>query len=228
MATSRRRGDRSAGGRNAHRPTGRRGVRDHWRALVRAASWHRRKLAAVCAVAAVLTGLTALAPPRPDTVPSVRATSDLAGGTVLRPADVRLDHLPRDALPAGAVTDPDLVVGKTLAGRVPSGQVLATAHLVGGRFRGGSGQVIAPVRLADGDLTALLTDGDLVDVVGADEQTGRATVVASGVRVVAVPPAARDPASAAGGGLILVEVARSTATALASASAASQLSVVWR
>ena len=228
MAAVRRRGDRSAGGRNARRPPGRRGVADQWRALVRAASWHRRKLAAVCAVAAVLTGLTALAPPKPATVPAVRAATDLAGGTVVGAADVRLDHLPRDALPAGAVADPDLVVGKTLAGRIPAGQVLATAHLVGGRFRGASGQVIAPVRLADGDLTALLTEGDLVDVVGADGQSGRATVVASGIRVVAVPPAARDPASSAGGGLILVEVARSTATALASASAASQLSVVWR
>ncbi len=94
---------------------------------------------------------------------------------------------------------------------------------MGSRFSLASGAVIAPVRLADADVTALLSDGDLVDVVGADEQTGRATVVASRVRVVAVPPAARDPASSAGGGLILVEVERSIATALAQASVASQL-----
>ena len=182
----------------------------------------------LCAVAAVLTGLTALAPPRPATTPVVRAKIDLAGGTVVSAGDVRLDHLPRDALPAGAIADPGLVVGKTLVGRVPAGQILASAALVGSRFSLSSGAVIAPVRLADADVTALLSDGDLVDVVGADEQTGRATVVAARVRVAAVPPAARDPASSAGGGLILVEVERSIATALAQASVASQLSVVWR
>lgn len=199
-----------------------------WRALLRAASWHRRKLAALCAVAAVLTGLTALAPPRPPTSPAVRTTTDLAGGTVLRTADLQLVHLPRDALPSGALDAVDLAVGKTLAGRVAAGQVVGTADLVGGRFRGAVGRVIAPVRLADADLTALLSDGDLVDVVGADEQTGHAKVVASSVRVIAVPPAARDPGGAAGGGLILVEVARSTASALAAASVTTQLSVVWR
>ena len=182
----------------------------------------------LCAIAAVLTGLTALAPPRPLTAPVVRAKSHLAGGTVLSADDVRLDHLPRDALPAGAITDPAGVVGKTLAGRVPAGQIVAAADLVGTRFALGSSQVIVPVRLADADVTALLSDGDLVDVVGADEQSGRATVVASRVRVAAVPPAARDPVSSAGGGLILVEVERSVATVLAQASVASQLSVVWR
>lgn len=182
----------------------------------------------LCAVAAVLTGLTALAPPRPATTPVVRAKIDLAGGTVVRAEDIRLDHLPRDALPAGAIAEPSLAVGKTLVGRVPAGQILASAALVGSRFSLASGQVIAPVRLADADVTAMLSDGDVVDVVGADEQNGRAKVVATRVRVIAVPPAAPDPVSSAGGGLILVEVERSIATALAQASVASQLSVVWR
>lgn len=198
------------------------------RPLVRAASWHRRKLAVLCAVAAVLTGLTALAPPRPPTVPVVRARTDLLGGTVLQTADLRVDQLPVEALPAGALAEPGAAVGRTLAGRMPAGQIVAAADLVGGRRSQTSGLVIFPLRLADAEVAALLSDGDLIDVVGADEQSGKAGVVAARVRVVAVPAAARDPSSSAGGGLVLVEVDRATATTLAQASVASQLSVVWR
>lgn len=193
---------------------------------MRAISWHRRKLAVVCAVGAVLTGLTAVAPPRPDTVAALRVTADLAGGSTLSAVDLRVDQLPADALPAGALRDPAAALGRTLAGRVPRGQVLSSTDLVGGRRPGSAGRVIAPIRLADAELTALLSDGDLVDVLGADERGSRARPVATGVRVIAVPAAARDPA--AGSGLVLVEVDRSTANALAAAAVEGQLSVIWR
>ena len=209
-------------------PRGRVGLRARLRPLVRAVSWHRRKLAVLCAVAAVLTGLTALAPPRPATVPVVRARTDLLGGTVVQTADLRVDQLPVEALPAGALAEPGAAVGRTLAGRMPAGQIVAAADLVGGRRPQASGLVVSPLRLADGDVAALLSDGDLVDVVGADEQSGKARVVAARVRVVAVPAAARDPSSSAAGGLVLVEVDRATATTLAQASVTSQLGVVWR
>ena len=178
-------------------------------------------------MAAVLTGLTALAPPHPDLVPTVRVRTELHGGQALTASDLRTDELPASALPSGALTDVEAVVGRTLAGRVPAGQVLSETDLLGGRRAGGTGRVIAPVRLADGDLTALLTDGDVVDVLAADEQSGQTRVVAGAVRVVAVPASARDPSSA-GGGLVLVEVDRTTATALAKAAVGAQLSVIWR
>lgn len=202
--------------------------REAWYAFARAVSWHRRKLAVLCAVAAVLTGLTALAPPRPVTVAAVRVTSDLPGGHVLTTADLRVDQLPPDALPSGALTAPDAAVGRTLAARVPQGQVVTGTDLLGGRAARTGGRVVAPVRLSDGDLTALLSDGDLVDVLGANDAGGPAKVVATAVRVVAVPASARDPASPAAGGLVLVEVDRSTAEALAKAAVESQLSVIWR
>jgi pilus assembly protein CpaB len=182
----------------------------------------------LCAVAATLTGLTALAPPRPPTVEVVRATADLAGGVVLTGTHLRRDGLPRDALPSEALADPAAAVGRMLAGRVPSGQILTSADLVGGRSPTTAGQVIAPVRLADSDVTALIADGDLVDVVRAEEQTGSAKIVATRVRVVGVPASARDSVAAGTGGLILVEVDPQTATALASASISARLSVIWR
>lgn len=199
-------------------------------AFARAISWHRRKLAVLCAVAAVLTGLTALAPPRAVTVPAVRATAGLPGGRILTADDLRVDRLPPEALPSGAFEDPSPQIGKTLAGRVPEGQVLTGSDLIGGRSAGTAGRVLAPVRLADAELTALVSDGDIVDVIGADDQTGKARIVATGIRVVAVPASARDPSStaAAGGGVILVEVDRPTATVLAQAAIGAQLSVIWR
>ena len=220
-STTDRRHSRPHTGRSAR-------FRSLWYEFARAVSWHRRKLAVVCAVAAVLTGLTALAPPRPDLVSAVRVRTDLPGGRVLTATDLRIEDLPAAALPSGALTDVDAVVGRTLAGRVPAAQVLSETDLLGGRRAGGTGRVIAPVRLADGDLTALLADGDVVDVLAADDQSGQARVVAGSVRVVAVPASARDPSSAAGGGLVLVDVDRSTATALAKAAAGAQLSVIWR
>lgn len=201
--------------------------RSAWYAFGRAVSWHRRKLAVLCAVAAVLTGLTALAPARPVTLPAVRVTSALPGGHLVTAADLRVEQLPPEALATGALPGIDHAVGRVLAGRVPAGQVLSESDLVGGRAPSTAGRVIAPVRIADGDLTALLSDGDLVDVLGADDRSGRARVVASAVRVIAVPTSARDP-SGASGGLVLVEVDRATATALAKAAVSSELSVIWR
>ena len=215
------------------RPGGARGPSRPRRALyafARAVSWHRRKLAVLCAVAAVLTGLTALAPPRPLTVPVVRVTTSLPGGRALTAGDVRIDQLPPGALPTGVLDDPAAAVGKTLAGRVPEGQVLSASDLVGGRSAGTAGRVIAPIRLADADLAGLLSDGDIVDVLAANDESGKAGIVATRVRVVAVPASARDPSagSAAGGGVILVEVDRTTAATLAQAAVSSQLSVIWR
>lgn len=204
------------------RPTPRSWAVDFRRALRR----HRRKLAILATLAAVLAGLTALAPPRPDTVSVVTAQRALTGGTAVRAEDLDRTELPPGAVPDGAWTDPAEVVGQTLAGPVPGGQVLTSEALLRHRATG-SGMVVAPLPLADDRVSALLEAGDQVDVLAADSQTGKTRVVASAIRVVtgAIPGA--DDAGGAGG-LVLVEVSQSTATALAAAAATGVLSVVWR
>ncbi|MFE0422927.1 RcpC/CpaB family pilus assembly protein, partial [Streptomyces sp. NPDC058953] len=110
--------------------------------------------------------------------------------------------------------------------------------------------VSAPVRIADAAAVGLLRPGDLVDVIAAPAlpagpgsggsfgsadaagagAAGRARVVASGVRVAAVPEpsAASEPPAdgSVGGALVVLSVPRPTATALAGAAATSRLAVV--
>jgi pilus assembly protein CpaB len=92
------------------------------------------------------------------------------------------------------------------------------------------GRVIAPVRLADTAVAALLRPGDLVDIVAADSQSEQvATVVAAGARVVTVPQAPDDGAGPSPeGGLVLIDVDSRTAVIVAQAAATGSLSIVWR
>lgn len=199
------------------------------RSLLRAVSWHRRKLAVIAAVLAVLTGINAAAPRPPDTVAVLRAVESLAGGEPVRTAQVRLEDVAAGAVPEEALTDPSQAVDRVLAAPVPKGQVLTRADLIGDRTLR-PGRVLAPVRLADSGLAAVLRPGDLIDIVAADGQGGPATTVAEGVRVITIPATdgtTTRPDSGAGV-LVLVEVDDATALELARAGSAASLSVIWR
>ncbi len=198
-----------------------------WLSFRRAVSWHRRKLALLAVLAAVLTGLAAAAPEGPPTVSVVRAAVALEGGTRLTPDDLEVTDIVVDDAPDGAVADPDLLVGRTLAAPVPRGQVMTERAVVSARAS--PGRVMAPLRLADADVTALLRAGDMVDVLAADPQAEQAFVAGRSVRVVTVPArvdpdAGADPA----GALVLVEVDPETARVLARAAVSATLTVIWR
>jgi pilus assembly protein CpaB len=202
-------------------------ARRPFRALARAVSWHRRKLAVLAAIAAVLTGVSAANPPSPPTVPVLRATTQLAGGAVVRSADLQVDDVVRGDAPVGALSDAADVVGKILAGPVAEGQMLTGLSLVSVRTALPRGHVVAPLRLADSDLAALLRPGETIDVVVADSQSEKATVVATGVRVVTIPAVTeKDPAQS--GALVLVEVDSAQAAVLARAAVSGTLTVLWR
>src|SRR4051794_25378589 len=96
----------------------------------RALRRHRRKLAVLATLAAVLTGLTALAPPRPATVSVVTAARLLPGGSSITAADLDQTALPAQAVPDGALTDPTELIGRKVAGPVPTRQVLTTGALL--------------------------------------------------------------------------------------------------
>lgn len=174
----------------------------------------------------MLTGLTALAPPRPDTVSVVTAARPLVGGHTVTPDDLAQTALPPQAVPDGAWTDPAEVIGQTLAGPLPARQILTPTSLLRERASG-TGTVVAPLPLADPRVARLVEAGDQVDVLAADSQSGKTKVVAAAVRVVA-GEIGTDSESAGSGGLVLVEVDPATATALAAAAATSSLSLVWR
>ena len=198
------------------------------RSLIRAVSWHRRKLAVVAAVLAVLTGITAAAPQPPDTVTVLRAVEPLPGGSTVRGVEVRVEEVAAGAVPDEALTDPAQAVGRIVAAPVPKGQVLTEADLVGDRTLR-PGRVLAPVRLADAGLAAVLRPGDLIDIVAADGQGGPATTVARGVRLVTIPATDGSARADSGAGvLLLIEVEPETALDLARAGSSSSLTVIWR
>lgn len=198
-------------------------------ALARAASWHRRKLSVVAAIAAVLTGISAAAPEGPAMITVVMARDQLAGGTVLSASDLRADPVVAADVPEGVVTDPDELLGKTLAAPVARNQMLTLLATTTARGTVRPGHVIAPLRLADAAQAALLQPGDVVDVLAANSEAEQAAVIAAGARVVTVPEVQQDRAGpGADDALVLLDVDGQTATALAQAAAAATLSIIWR
>jgi pilus assembly protein CpaB len=199
-------------------------------ALGRAASWHRRKLAVVAAIAAVLTGISAAAPEGPATMTVVKAKSELPGGTVLSATDLVLDSVVASDVPEGVLSNPNDLVGKTLAAPVAENQMMTLLATTAAHASVSPGHVIAPLRLGDTAVAAMLRPGDVVDVVATDSQAEQgATVVAAGARVVTVPQVPDDQAGPAPeGGLVLIEVDSQTAAVVAQAAATGTLSIIWR
>ncbi|MGH8868841.1 MAG: Flp pilus assembly protein CpaB [Actinomycetes bacterium] len=209
----------------------------------RLVSWHRRSIAALLAAAAAVTVLAAARPPAAATVTVLAAARSLDGGHTLSTEDVREVALAADTAPAGVLVPGDGVMGRVLAGPVREGEPLTDVGLVGPSLLGAleeDGLVGVPLRLADPQAVALLSPGDLVDVLAAqpaevgvaDTAHDFADVVASRVRVLTVPRA--DPGTPLLGGgveegaLVVLAAPPDTAAALAGAEAAARLSVVLR
>ena len=91
------------------------------------------------------------------------------------------------------------------------------------------GHVIAPLKLADTALAALVRPGDVVDVIAANAEGQQGAVVAANARVITVPQTPGDRVGAASdGALVLIDVDGQTAAVLAQAAASATLSVTWR
>lgn len=196
------------------------------RRLRRAVLARRRSLAALLAALAVLVGLQAAAPPPAPTRIVLTAARDLGGGTVLGAGDLVRTPLPPDAVPSGAITEADDVVGRTTTGPVRAGEPITDLRVVSGSLLDGyPGRVASPVRVADPGAVALLRIGDRVDVIAADPHgDAEAAVVAADAPVVALPRA--GDTALASGGLVVLAVSDETARALAAASVSAYLSVV--
>jgi pilus assembly protein CpaB len=187
-----------------------------------------RKLAVLAVLAAVLTGISAAAPDGPPKTTVVRTATQLPGGTRLSSADLEIDEVVIDDAPEGAVNDPADLVGRTLAAPAAKGQIM-TEFATSARDPTGRGHVLAPLRLADPEVVALLRAGDVVDVLAADPQSEQAYVAGRAVRVVTVPQPPDSTGNAdSAGALVLVEVDQETARVLARAAVAATLTVIWR
>ncbi len=196
------------------------------RDLSRTARRHRALLAAGLTAAAVATALPVLAPPAAATQRVVAAAHDLAPGTPLVADDLTTVAVPQRLVPAGALTDAQDAVGRSVAGPVRHGETLTDVRLLGSGLVQGKGLVAAPVRLADPATAALLHAGDRVDVLAAPTGTAEpattAVTVASAVQVLAVPSTTDTGAE---GALVVLAATPATAARLAAAAVGARLSV---
>jgi pilus assembly protein CpaB len=186
----------------------------------------RRVGAALLAVAALVLALRpgpaadAAAPPLQ---PVVVAARSLEAGRAVEIGDLAIGRYPPGTAPGGVVAQPELLIGRVLAGAVRAGEPLTDARLVGPGLTSllPVGQVAAPVRLADLAVAGLVRTGDLVDVLATGPDAAEAETLASGVRVLAAGGSGDGPTA----GLLLVAVDTATAARLAAASTTATLTV---
>jgi Flp pilus assembly protein CpaB len=193
--------------------------------LTRTARRHRAPLAGLLAAGAVVTALPLVAPAPAATTQVLVAARDLAPGTPLTDTDVRTVAVPAALLPEGVLIDSADVLGRSVGGPVRRGEALTDVRLLGSGLLQRPGLVAVPVRLADAATAALLRAGDRVDVLatptGGDARSTRATVVAGGVQVLAVPTGQEGD----DGALVVVAATTEAAARLAAAAVTSRLSV---
>jgi len=203
-----------------------------WRELRRAATWHRRLLAAGLAAAAVAVGLQVLRPPPPPTVEVLAAARDIDAGAALVAGDVVALTLPSDAVPSGALDPAADVTGRAVAGPIRAGEPITDVRLVGPALVAGLGEglVATPVRVADAGTAGLVRPGDRVDVlatpVGQDTTGQPSRIVAAEVVVIAVPGA--DRAGFVEGALLVLATTPEEAAGLAAATVTDRLSLTLR
>lgn len=201
-----------------------------WDSLRRAVSWHRRGLAAVAAAIAVLALYSALNPSTDTAARVVAAAREVAPGALLSADDLELRAVPPSLLPERAVLSIDEAVGRAAAAGLTRGSLLTEVSVVAPRANSEPGTVIAPVKVRDPDVVALLRPGDRIDLLAADAD-GKAQTVASNAVIVALPQPPSSGGFADGGGtpnLVLVRVQESTATQLAELGSGSEILVVLR
>jgi pilus assembly protein CpaB len=179
-------------------------------------------LAAVALVLALRPGPAADAAP-PQLQPVVVAARPLEAGRALVADDLSIGRYLPGTAPEGMVAEPDLLVGRVLAGAVGTGEPLTDTRLVGPGLTSllPDGHVAAPVRLADLAVAGLVRTGDRVDVLATGPDAAEAEVLASGVRVLAAGGSGDGPSA----GLLLVAVDDATAARLAAASTTATLTV---
>lgn len=200
-----------------------------------------RTIAARRVAAGMLVVLAAVAALRPD--PSdgraavVVAAHDLAPGVQLAPSDLRIESHSATTIPDGSQSDPQQLVGATLAGPARRGEVLTDIRVLSSRLAeaaAGPDARVVPVHLADAALLDLVRPGDVVDVLAVADSVGagavdgpaieRPRVVASDAVVVLVSPKSKETSR---DGVVLVALPVLEANEVAGASLSQAITLTF-
>jgi pilus assembly protein CpaB len=202
----------------------------------RLAGWPRRVVIGILLVVAAVLALRpeGAQPPAAAAGPTehvVVAARDLAAGTELAAADLRIVSMPVGIVPSGSSPRMAGLIGRIAAGAIRRGETLTDARVVGPGLAVGLGpgeSAAVPVRIADPDAAALVRIGDRVDVLGTpvapdgtQATAGETVTVATAVRVLAVLRS-RDPSD---GVVLVVGTGEAAARTLAGAAARHRLTV---
>jgi len=198
--------------------------------LLRAFRWHRRWFAAIFAAIAVLAALNAVNHDRSDLREVVVAARSITGGAKLTAADLRLVRLPAEAVPDGAVSDLDALIGRTSTAGLPLRRVLVEADLLGEPGGLAAGRVALPVQFADNQAVGLLSSGTRIDVLGPHAGSAGYQVVAADVRVITAVTQSASSGPFGGGeaGPVLLEVDADQASEILAAAAIGSISFALR
>lgn len=166
-------------------------IRQRWSDRRRGGRLPRNLRRGAAAGLALTAALLLLVPPRPATgVLVVLAARDLPIGAVLAESDLVTTTVPDP--PDGALTDPALAVGRTLAGATRRGEVLTDVRLVDPMGpQPGPDRVAVPIRPADATVTELLQPGMHVAVVAVADDGSAAMLVPDAVVLLNPPPDGR-------------------------------------
>lgn len=213
----------------------RRGLRPGWtRSLL-----IRRLCAGALLLVAVLAAVSGGA--EKDLATVVVADHDLTPGHRLTSADVATRPVDPALVPAGAITDPTALTDATVTGPVRSGEIFTDSRVLSSRLPvdllDRPDARLVPVKLSDTAIVDLLREGDVVDVLsvgeagvnhdsGNDQNGGAATVLVKNA-VVALVSAPSQMRRTDGSRLALLAMPERDAHAVAGATLASPITVVF-
>ncbi|GGA03813.1 hypothetical protein GCM10011333_03230 [Sediminivirga luteola] len=179
----------------------------------------RPAAAALLALATVLLAHALV--PGGGTVAIAVAARDLPPGAELRAGDLAMAEYPPGLVPAGAVEDADVAVGRVLAAPMNAGAPLTAAALLGAASSGGAeGSMLMPLRFADPSASVLLQPGSRIRVFAAPLEGlgGDAELLLESAWVASVSREDVAALAAGGGTVVTVAVSPEEASVLASAS----------
>ena len=198
---------------------------------MRAAAWRLRWVGAlVLAAVLVRIAVPAVVQAVQQTSPAVVVSHAVTQGQRLKAQDLKLVPVAKGLVPDGALDSVNQAIGLQVTTALPRDMVLVPELLArpGATGAAPDGLVVVPVRLSDSAVTALLHEGDRIDVLGsaggsATGQVAPAQPLARQATVMALPPA---DGGLGEGGLVLLAVKPAEAELLGGAASWAVISAV--
>ena len=156
---------------------------------------YRRSIAATLAALGVMLLGSVVVPNQDSGIAVLVATKQLAAGSVLTQQDFKLSQLNKDSFWESAASDPNELIGRTLAHNLVVNQPISSTDVIGPGLLDGlpSNYVAVSLLLTTGTNTSLLRLGSSIDVYGAtNDGLNVGTLVASRAIILAKPTNSKD------------------------------------